>query len=244
MIKSVCWVCCHTWDQTQTGSKSRQYIHRSSYNIVSQCVISFSVWFRYASRFSLFSFSLFENLCHYAAAGQLVIWSSKFFISFVSVRLLLVLLTTFTVSGSSQYLLDNFKTFRMQQKSLCVKWLHPSCSSNSVLATSTHSHSIQNFACCTVHLFCFQSIVICTKMYIYIWNKSYLNQYKMSATCCNPISGTSQYLSNLLQPYTPTRQLRSTSDTCTFEEVFSIIQDTCKTTLQIGNPVWKLNHLP
>ena len=41
-------------------------------------------------------------------------------------------------------------------------------------------------------------------------------QYKMSI-CFNSISGTDpQYLSDLLQPYTPARQLRSASDTRTF----------------------------
>ena len=42
-------------------------------------------------------------------------------------------------------------------------------------------------------------------------------QYKISAICFNSISGTApQYLSDLLQPYTPARQLRSASDTRTF----------------------------
>ena len=42
-------------------------------------------------------------------------------------------------------------------------------------------------------------------------------QYKVSAICFKYISGTApQYLSDLLQPYTPARQLRSASDTRTF----------------------------
>ena len=42
-------------------------------------------------------------------------------------------------------------------------------------------------------------------------------QYKISTIYFNSISGTApQYLSDLLQPYTPTRQLRSASDTRTF----------------------------
>ena len=41
-------------------------------------------------------------------------------------------------------------------------------------------------------------------------------QYKISTICFNSIPGTApQYLSNLLQPYTPARQLRSASDTRT-----------------------------
>ena len=42
-------------------------------------------------------------------------------------------------------------------------------------------------------------------------------RYKISTICFNSISGTApQYLSDLLQPYTPARQLRSASDTRTF----------------------------
>ena len=42
-------------------------------------------------------------------------------------------------------------------------------------------------------------------------------QYKISTTCFSSISGTApQYLSDLLQPYTPARQLQSASDTRTF----------------------------
>ena len=42
-------------------------------------------------------------------------------------------------------------------------------------------------------------------------------QYKISTICFNSISGTApQYLSDLLQPYIPARQLRSASDTRTF----------------------------
>ena len=42
-------------------------------------------------------------------------------------------------------------------------------------------------------------------------------QYKISTICFNSISGTApQYLSDLLQPYSPARQLRSASDTRTF----------------------------
>ena len=42
-------------------------------------------------------------------------------------------------------------------------------------------------------------------------------QCKISAICFNSISGTApQYLSDLLQPYTPARRLRSASDTRTF----------------------------
>ena len=42
-------------------------------------------------------------------------------------------------------------------------------------------------------------------------------QYKISTICFNSISGTApQYLSDLHQPYTPARQLRSASDTRTF----------------------------
>ena len=42
-------------------------------------------------------------------------------------------------------------------------------------------------------------------------------QYKISTICFNSISGTApQYLSDILQPYTPARQLRSASDTRTF----------------------------
>ena len=42
-------------------------------------------------------------------------------------------------------------------------------------------------------------------------------QYKISTICFNSISGTApEYLSDLLQPYTPARQLRSASDTRTF----------------------------
>ena len=42
-------------------------------------------------------------------------------------------------------------------------------------------------------------------------------QYKISTSCFHFISGTApQYLSDLLQPYTPARQLRSASDTRTF----------------------------
>ena len=42
-------------------------------------------------------------------------------------------------------------------------------------------------------------------------------QYKISTICFNSISGTDpQHLSNLLQPYTPARQLQSASDTRTF----------------------------
>ena len=42
-------------------------------------------------------------------------------------------------------------------------------------------------------------------------------QYKILTICFNSISGTApQYLSDLLQPYTPARQLRSASDTRTF----------------------------
>ena len=41
-------------------------------------------------------------------------------------------------------------------------------------------------------------------------------RYKISTICFNAISGTApQYLSDLLQPYTPARQLRSASDTWT-----------------------------
>ena len=42
-------------------------------------------------------------------------------------------------------------------------------------------------------------------------------EYKISTICFNSISGTApQYLSDLLQPYTPARQLRSASDPRTF----------------------------
>ena len=42
-------------------------------------------------------------------------------------------------------------------------------------------------------------------------------QYKISTICFNSISGTApQYLSDLLQPYTPAGQLQSASDTQTF----------------------------
>ena len=42
-------------------------------------------------------------------------------------------------------------------------------------------------------------------------------QYKISTVCFYSISGTAlQYLSDLLQPYSPARQLRSASDTQTF----------------------------
>ena len=42
-------------------------------------------------------------------------------------------------------------------------------------------------------------------------------QYKISTVCFSSLAGTApQYLSDLLQPYTPTRQLRSASDTRTF----------------------------
>ena len=42
-------------------------------------------------------------------------------------------------------------------------------------------------------------------------------EYKISTSCFNSVSGTApQYLSDLLQPYTPARQLRSASDTRTF----------------------------
>ena len=42
-------------------------------------------------------------------------------------------------------------------------------------------------------------------------------QYKMSTICFSSISGTApQHLSDLIQPYTPARQLRSASDTRTF----------------------------
>ena len=42
-------------------------------------------------------------------------------------------------------------------------------------------------------------------------------QYKMSVVCFNSISGTApHYLSNLLQPYTPARQIQSASDIRTF----------------------------
>ena len=42
-------------------------------------------------------------------------------------------------------------------------------------------------------------------------------QYKISTSCFSSISGTApQYLSDLLQPYTPARQLQSVSDTGTF----------------------------
>ena len=42
-------------------------------------------------------------------------------------------------------------------------------------------------------------------------------QYKISTICFNSISGTApQYLSDLLQPYTPARQLWSASNTWTF----------------------------
>ena len=42
-------------------------------------------------------------------------------------------------------------------------------------------------------------------------------QYKISTICFNSISGTAPpHLSDLLQPYTPARQLRSASDTRTF----------------------------
>ena len=42
-------------------------------------------------------------------------------------------------------------------------------------------------------------------------------QYKISTTCFNSISGTApQYLSSLLQPCTPARQLRSAFDTRIF----------------------------
>ena len=42
-------------------------------------------------------------------------------------------------------------------------------------------------------------------------------QYKISTICFNSISGTApRYLSDLLQPYTPARQLRSACDTRTF----------------------------
>ena len=42
-------------------------------------------------------------------------------------------------------------------------------------------------------------------------------QYKISTICFNSISGTApQYLSDLLQPYNPSKQLRSASDTRTF----------------------------
>ena len=42
-------------------------------------------------------------------------------------------------------------------------------------------------------------------------------QYKISAICFNSISGTApQYLSDLLQLYTPARQVRSTSNTSIF----------------------------
>ena len=42
-------------------------------------------------------------------------------------------------------------------------------------------------------------------------------QYKISTMCFSSVSGTApQYLSDLLQPYTPARQLRSASDTQTF----------------------------
>ena len=42
-------------------------------------------------------------------------------------------------------------------------------------------------------------------------------QYKIATSCFSSIYGTApQYLSDLLQPYTPARQLRSASDTRTF----------------------------
>ena len=42
-------------------------------------------------------------------------------------------------------------------------------------------------------------------------------QYKISTICFNSISGTApHYMSDLLQPYTPARQLRSASDAGTF----------------------------
>ena len=42
-------------------------------------------------------------------------------------------------------------------------------------------------------------------------------QHKTTTICFNPLSGKStQYLSDLIQPYTPTRKLRSASDTRTF----------------------------
>ena len=45
-------------------------------------------------------------------------------------------------------------------------------------------------------------------------------QYKISSICFNSISGTApQYLSDLLQPYTPARKLRSASNTRTFARV-------------------------
>ena len=49
------------------------------------------------------------------------------------------------------------------------------------------------------------------------WLVTHRIQYKISTICFNSISGTApQYLSDLLQPYTPARQLRSASDTRTF----------------------------
>ena len=48
-------------------------------------------------------------------------------------------------------------------------------------------------------------------------NEAVFIQYKISTICFNSISGTApQYLSDLLQPYTPARQLRPASDTRTF----------------------------
>ena len=46
---------------------------------------------------------------------------------------------------------------------------------------------------------------------------SHCIQYKISTICFNSTSGTAlQYLSDILQPYTPAKQLQSASDTQTF----------------------------
>ena len=89
-------------------------------------------------------------------------------------------------SGCPQYLLDKLKKIQNAAARLVCK-----------AKKSDHIHSILQ----TLH-----------------WLPiTYRIQYKISTICFNSISGTSpHYLSDLLQPYTPARQLRSASDTRTF----------------------------
>ena len=98
------------------------------------------------------------------------------------------------LSGCSQYLLDKLQKVQNAAARLVCKakksdHIHP-------ILETLHWLPVTHRACIAV---------------------THRIQYKISTVCFSSISGTApQYLSDLLQPYTPARQLRSASDTRTF----------------------------
>ena len=75
-------------------------------------------------------------------------------------------------------------------------------------------------------------------------NEAVFIQYKISTICFNSISGTApQYLSDLLQPYTPARQLQSVSGTRSLSPLVSKHQKNGERSFSYAGPsVW--NNLP